>query len=158
MNHWYADAVEAVLEAGEFDRVLGSLHSLPDQGGDGDIAGLSHHRDPTEVARSYLAEVAVLVTSSQAFDTLAHIDYPVRDWPESAGPFDPYDFEDEFRHALLLAAASGRALEINTRVPLDTTILRWWHQEGATPSPLAAAHTIPSTIGDASTEVRAARE
>jgi len=27
-------------------------------------------------------------------------------------------------------AQSGRALEINTIVPLHSTVVRWWHQEG----------------------------
>jgi histidinol-phosphatase (PHP family) len=31
---------------------------------------------------------------------------------------------------LALLARSGRALEINTRVPLPATIVRWWHEAG----------------------------
>ena len=44
--------------------------------------------------------------------------------------FDVTEFEGEFRHALRTTAASGRALEINTVVPLDATIVRWWYDEG----------------------------
>jgi histidinol-phosphatase (PHP family) len=128
--HWHAEAVEKVLAVGAFDRVLGSMHCLPDPGGYAEPTGLYGHRDPSEVVRSYLAEVAVLVSSSQLFDVLAHIDYPVRSWPESAGRFDPYDFEEEFRHALRLTAESGRALEMNTQVPLSAPVLQWWHDEG----------------------------
>ncbi len=29
-----------------------------------------------------------------------------------------------------MTADSGRALEINTKVPLHATILTWWHDEG----------------------------
>ncbi|NUR87399.1 MAG: histidinol-phosphatase, partial [Nonomuraea sp.] len=85
------------------------------------------HRDPAEVVRTYLGEVVELVNGSDVFSVLAHIDYPVRSYP---GPFDPGLFEEEFRQALRAQAGSGRALEINTRLPLSPVILRWWHEEG----------------------------
>lgn len=128
--HLHAAAVRAVLAAGEFDRVLGSLHCLPDGDGYAEPTGLFDHRDPTEVLRSYLAEVAALTAGSEPFTVLAHIDYPVRAWPDGKHAFDPAAFEDEFRHALRTTAESGRALEVNTRVPLSPLILRWWHEEG----------------------------
>ena len=64
---------------------------------------------------------------SEAFATFAHIDYPVRSWP---GAFDPREFEEELRTALPSLAAGGRALELNTRLPLHPTILGWWPEEG----------------------------
>ena len=42
---------------------------------------------------------------------------------QGAGPFDPFEFEEEFRNALRATAQSGRALEINTRIPLHSTLL-----------------------------------
>lgn len=129
--HWYVAEYAAVLATGPFDRVLGSLHCLPDGTGYAEPWALYPHRDAAGVVREYLAEVVRLVASTAPFSVLAHIDYPVRHWPApTAGPFDPTAFEDEFRHALRTTAASGRALEINTRLPLDATILRWWHDEG----------------------------
>lgn len=128
--HWHADAAQAVLAAGRFDRVLGSLHCLPDGDRFREPPGLYCRREPREVVRRYLSEVAVLVSQSDAFSVLAHIDYPVRSWPGNRGPFDAAAFEDEFRHALRATAESGKALEINTVVPLHDTILRWWHEEG----------------------------
>jgi histidinol-phosphatase (PHP family) len=128
--HRHATEVAGVLACGDFDRVLGSVHSLADGTEFAEPPGLFAHRAPAEVVRSYLAEVALLVSSDQPFEVLAHIDYPVRSWPDGAGGFDPADFEDEFRHALRVTADSGRALEINTKVPLHATILRWWHEEG----------------------------
>jgi histidinol-phosphatase (PHP family) len=114
---------------GRFDRVLGSLHTLPDRGTLAEPFALFPHRDPPSVLREYLAEVARMMSMTGTFSILAHIDYPARFWP---GPFAPADFEDEFRHALRLTAASGRALEINTKLPLHATLLRWWREEGGT--------------------------
>jgi histidinol-phosphatase (PHP family) len=129
--HRHAEAIAGVLGAGRFDRLLGSLHTLPDRGGFAEPWGVYPHRDAHEVMREYLTGVAEMVAGSDIFAVLAHIDYPVRSWPaERAGPFDPAEFEEEFRLALRATAQSGRALEINTRLPLDGTILAWWHEEG----------------------------
>jgi histidinol-phosphatase (PHP family) len=128
--HWHAVASAKVLGAGRFDRVLGSLHCLPDGDEFAEPPGLYGRRAAAEVVRGYLAEVVTLVTESDAFDVLAHIDYPVRSWPRRAGVFDPAAFEDEFRHALRATAESGRALEINTARPPYAMLVRWWHEEG----------------------------
>jgi histidinol-phosphatase (PHP family) len=82
------------------------------------------------VLREYLAEIARLIRRSDAFAVLAHIDYPVRYWPAEAGPFDPNAFEEEFRQALRVLAVSGRALEVNTAVPLHPAVVRWWRGGG----------------------------
>ncbi len=130
--HWHAEAVAAVLAAGRFDRLLGSLHCLPTEDGFTEPPGHYRRRPAAEVVRRYLAEVVTLVGESDLFSVLAHVDYPVRYWPaREAGPFDVVMFEAEFRHALRATAESGRALEINTRTPsLHSTLLRWWHDEG----------------------------
>jgi histidinol-phosphatase (PHP family) len=128
--HWHAAATAKVLGAGRFDRVLGSVHCLPDGDGFAEPPGHYRHREAAEVVRQYLAEVARLIAGSDAFAVLAHIDYPVRSWPARAGPFHPDAFEDEFRHALRLLAGSGRALEVNTRVPLHPRVVGWWRDEG----------------------------
>jgi histidinol-phosphatase (PHP family) len=125
--HRHPEQVAGVLATGPYDQVLGSLHTLPDGNRFREPFDLFPYRDPADVVRDYLLEVARLVDGSDAFAVLAHIDYPLRDWP---GPFDPAPFEDEFRYALRTTARSGRALEINTVVPLDPTILRWWYEEG----------------------------
>jgi histidinol-phosphatase (PHP family) len=130
--HRHRDAVDAVLAAASFDRILGSLHALEGSRGLEEPAELFEHRRPDDVLRDYLLEVAELVTGSDAFSALAHIDYPVRYWPATAEDFDPLRFEDEFRHALGVAAVRDLALEINTVLPLDATVLRWWREEGGT--------------------------
>ena len=37
---------------------------------------------------------------------------------------------DEYRHVLQTLASAGKALELNTKVPLHPQILTWWQQEG----------------------------
>lgn len=128
--HRHPEQVAALLTLGSFDRVLGSLHSLPDDGGYAEPPGLLVHRAADEVLRSYLAEVTDMVAASDAFEVLAHVDYPVRSWPAVAGPFEPETFEEQFRHTLRSVAEAGRVLEINTVVPFHATLLRWWRDEG----------------------------
>jgi histidinol-phosphatase (PHP family) len=145
--HWHATACTKVLAAGQFDRVLGSLHCLPDSGGFAEPWGLYPRRPAAEVVREYLAEVARLVTASDLFSVLAHIDYPIRFWPErEAGPFEPSVFEEEFRYALRATARSGRALEINTRIPLHSTVLTWWHEEGGDAVTFGSDAHLPSAV------------
>jgi histidinol-phosphatase (PHP family) len=145
--HWHAAACAKVLGAGRFDRVLGSLHCLPDGDGFAEPWGLYPNRVAAEVVRQYLAEVARLVIESDVFSVLAHIDYPIRSWPEQdVGPFDVSAFEGEFRNALRATAQSGRALEINTRIPLHPTIVTWWHEEGGEAVTFGSDAHLPSLV------------
>ncbi len=154
--HWHAAACARVLGAGRFDRVLGSLHCLPDGDGFSEPPGLFTHRAADEIIRSYLAEVVRLVDGSDAFAVLAHIDYPIRYWP---GPsFDPKAFEGEFREALRATARSGRALEINTRLPLDATILGWWRDEGGAAVSFGSDAHQPDLVADGFREAAAMAE
>jgi histidinol-phosphatase (PHP family) len=146
--HWHAEACARVLAAGRFDRVLGSLHCLEDRDGFAEPWGVYPHRDAHDVVRDYLAGVATMVAASDIFSVLAHIDYPIRTWPvERAGPFEPAAFEEEFRHALRATASSGRALEINTRIPLHALILTWWHQEGGDAVTFGSDAHLPAFVG-----------
>lgn len=151
--HRHPRAAARILAAGRFDRVLGSLHSLRDGDVFAEPWGMYPHRDAHEVVREYLADVTRMVAESDVFSVLAHIDYPVRSWPaERAGPFDPTAFEDEFRVALRATAQSGRALEINTRLPLHGTILTWWHEEGGDAVTFGSDAHFPSLVGHGFTE------
>ncbi|MFI5916020.1 PHP domain-containing protein [Dactylosporangium sp. NPDC051541] len=146
--HRHAEQLAPILAAGRFDLLLGSLHTLPDRGTFAEPWGIYPHRDPHDVVREYLADVAVMAATCDTFGVLAHIDYPVRSWPaERAGPFDPAAFEDEFRHALRVVAQSGRALEINTRRPLDATVLAWWHEEGGDAVTFGSDAHRPALVG-----------
>ena len=128
--HWHADAVARVLAAGGFERVLGSLHSLPEGSAAAEPPELYRRRDADDVVRSYLAELADMVEQTSTFEVLAHIDYPLRHWPSTAGPFEVGAFEAELRHALSALAASGRVLEVNAKGPGLPEVVRWWREEG----------------------------
>jgi histidinol-phosphatase (PHP family) len=128
--HWHSDVVGKLLDAGQFERVLGSLHSLPIGQQFFEMPELYRRRPAPDVVREYLAEIPRLIASFEAFAVLAHIEYPVAYWPARAGPFDPNSFRDEFRQALRALADSGRALEVNTNAPLHPEIVGWWHEEG----------------------------
>jgi len=129
--HLHPDAVARVLSAGTFDRVLGSLHCLPDGDGWTEPGELFGRRPAADIVRAYLRDVAAMVAADDTFEVLAHIDYPVRSWDEAtAGPFDPAEFEVEFRQALEAAALAGKAVEINTVLPLHPMVVRWWHDVG----------------------------
>lgn len=128
--HWHADEVAKLLAGGDFERVIGSLHTITTPAGLSEANTAFAVLPADQVMRDYLREIPNLVAGSDAFETLTHIDYTVRRWPASAGPFDPYDFEDDFRLALRSLAGSGRALEINTTIPLSATIVGWWRDEG----------------------------
>jgi histidinol-phosphatase (PHP family) len=128
--HWHPAEAAGLLRAGGFDRVLGSLHSLKVGQRYFEPPGLYHHGQPVQVVRDYLAEIPRMVTASDTFSVLAHIDYVLRYWPVQAGPFDPVTLQDDFRHALRALAEAGRFLEVNTSGPLHPEIIRWWHEEG----------------------------
>ncbi len=129
--HWHARRTAELLDLGGFDRTLGSVHSLPaGQGRFLEVSDAYRVRPAAEVVRAYLAEAARMVTGSDDFAVLAHIDYPVRYWPRGAGRYHPAAFEEEYRHVLRALSGTSRTLEVNTRVPLDPQIVRWWHEAG----------------------------
>ena len=130
--HRHAEQVAAVLATGDFERVLGSVHGMPVDG-DGYAeppALFARHDDPAQVVRDYLHEVVALLEGSDVFSVLAHVDFPLRAWPDDAGPVDVTAFEEELREVLRVLAASGRALEVSTKRPIERVVVRWWHDLG----------------------------
>jgi histidinol-phosphatase (PHP family) len=146
--HWHRDQVAAVLAAGQFDRVLGSLHTLPLGAGLNEPGEHFARRPAAEVVRDYLAETVRLVTASTTFEVLAHIDFATRYWPAAAGPFDPADFEEEFRQALTAAAAAGLALEVNTNRRPFPEIVRWWGEAGGEVVTFGSDAHFPGGVGN----------
>lgn len=145
--HRNAGAADTLLATVALDRVLGSLHTLRVGGRFFEPPGLFGAKRAPEVMRDYLAEASRLIEQSDAFSVFAHIDYPVRYWPRDADPFEPRDYEEQFRRTLRLLAGSGRALEVNTRVPLAPTILDWWREEGGSTLSFGSDAHDPSMLG-----------
>jgi histidinol-phosphatase (PHP family) len=149
--HLFPASVAAVLAAGDFERVLGSLHGIVY---DGTLTGVDNAlfvgRDADEVMRRYFADLVVLVEGSSVFNVLAHCDYPRRYWPTSqAGGFAETDFEEEYRTVFRALASSGRALEVNTRSPLaSVNLLRWWWQEGGDAVSFGSDAHQPFRVGE----------
>jgi histidinol-phosphatase (PHP family) len=152
--HHFAGSVAAVLGSGRFDRVLGSLHSVVH---DGRLIGVdkvlragSEQLPPDTVIRDYFAEMVRLIESSDAFQVLAHCDYPRRYWPiRRVGEYREADFEEEYRTVFRALAGSGRALELNTRSPLaSATLMRWWYQEGGDAVSFGSDAHVPLRVGD----------
>jgi histidinol-phosphatase (PHP family) len=128
--HWHRGRAAALLRDGCFDRVLAAVHSAPAGTGFTEISDCFRDQAPGHVLRGYLAETAALIGQFDEFEVLAHIDYPVRRWPPQAGPCDPREFQEEYRHVLRTLASAGKILEVSTKVPLHRQILTWWRQEG----------------------------
>ena len=128
--HWHPERTAALLAAARIDRALGSVHALGGPDAARPVDMIFPDRPALDVVRDYLAEVLRLVESPAPFGILAHIDYAVRYWPPAAGPFEPAAVEDELRAVLRALATSGRALEINTKLPLAPRIVHWWADSG----------------------------
>jgi histidinol-phosphatase (PHP family) len=132
--HWFAEQSETLLGTGAFERILGSLHSLEVDGDQREVFSLyrawTDKGGPAGLVRTYLAEVLRMIEGSGLFQVLAHLDYPIRRWPADVASLPPSAFEEEYRAVLRALAQSGRALEVNTRLPLDAQIVRWWHEVG----------------------------
>ena len=126
--HRHPEVVARLLAAGQFDRVLASVHMLPAGDRFAEPPNLYLDRPAAAVIRDYLAEIDQLLATCDTFTVLAHLDYPLRYWPAGAGPFDPYAFEEEFRRTL--RSLAGRVLEVNTAGPLHPELVRWWREEG----------------------------
>jgi histidinol-phosphatase (PHP family) len=155
--HWHEEPVRALLGTGTFDRVLGSVHSL-ELAGTRIVDFLFDRAEPAYLVKAYLAEALRMVKSAAPFAVLAHVDYPVRHWPEEAGPFDPVLFEDEYRAVLAALAGSGRALEANAAVPLPPVIMRWWYEAGGEALVFGSDAHDPSDVAERFADLAAAAE
>lgn len=144
----------ALVDLDRFDRIIGSLHTLPIGSDRAEPVTLYGEWPAEDVIHRYLAAVPQMVSGSAPFEVFTHIDYAARHWPEARlGPFDPLRFEGEFRAALRAIAQSGRVLEMNTR-RLWSWVPQWWCEEGGRAvsfgsdahSPEALAHGFPEAM------------
>lgn len=163
--HWFPDRVAELLGTGRFDRVLGSLHSMTvddqprliDEWYRTDSIASSDEREATAV-RAYLTEAINLINSDADFQVFAHIDYLIRQINAAGRTHDPARFEEEYRETLKALARSGRALEINTRIPLDPVVVRWWHQVGGDAVSFGSDAHTPGAVGNGFGEASAMAE
>lgn len=135
--HWFRKETEDILAAGPLDRVHGSVHCVRMDGVLIDASDFRHQDQSFDIAagtREYLKEVLAMLDANQPFETLAHLDYPKRYWPEGALPYREEDFEEEMRAILRAAAQSGRVLEVNTTrgnvLCPGHIVVRWWREAG----------------------------
>jgi len=91
--HLFASSADAVVGRNRFDRILGSLHAVPLRGRLVGLPAMFGLFGPDEVLRRYFAELTRLVEGSGLFQVLAHLDFPRRYWPASAGPYEEKEFE-----------------------------------------------------------------
>jgi len=102
-----------------------------------------------EVMRRYLGELLRLVEGSDLFQVLAHLDFPRRMWPWTAGRYDERAFEAEYRAVLGALAASDRILEVNTKSPLvSIELVRWWREAGGRAVSFGSDAHQPWRVGD----------
>jgi len=144
---------------GQLERVLGSLHVLKVGDRFYEPPGLFRLLSAPDVIREYLAEVPRMIAGSDGFSVLAHIDYALRYWPAApAEPFDPHDFEEEFRHAMRAVAQSGRALEMNVGATIRPWLMQWWSEEGGQAITFGSDAHEPERVGRNFTEAAAVAE
>lgn len=143
--HLAGASLARVLGGGGFDRVLGSLHSLVQAGRLVPVEWLFRPLGVDVAVRRYFAELLRLVEGSDAFEVLAHVDYPRRYAPG----WDEKEYQEEYRAVFRALAGSGRVLEVNTASPLASSdLVRWWHQEGGGGVSFGSDAHVPHRVGD----------
>ena len=146
--HLFAGSVAAHLRRFPVDRVLGSLHSLSL---DGRLVGVNRLLTATgarDTMRRYLGEMVEMISSSDAFQVLAHVDYPRRSWPSGAGAYVEADYEEEYRAVFRALAATDRAMEVNTTSPLASVDqVRWFREEGGRAVSFGSDAHQPAAVG-----------
>ena len=145
--HWHPEKVAQLTSGNRFERILGSVHSRRIEGGARMFESYYRSESAEDVLRGYLQEIFDMVEGSSVFAVLAHVDYAVRHWPQTAGPYHPATFEAEHRTVLRALAQSGRCLEVNTRVPLHAEIVRWWYEVGGEGVSFASDAHRPENVG-----------
>jgi histidinol-phosphatase (PHP family) len=145
--HLFSASIAAHLSRGPVDRVLGSLHSLPENGR---LYGVGHllWEDADGTMRRYLAEIVDMVESSDVFQVLAHVDFPRRYWPGGTSRFQEKEYEEEYRAVFRALAGTGRALEVNTSSPLASADqVRWFREEGGEAISFGSDAHQPGAVG-----------
>lgn len=161
--HWFPDQLADLLAGGRFERVLGSLHSLRREGTPRVVDEWFHTdrisgEDEARTVRTYLAELANMAADDGGFEVIAHIDYLIRQIRTAGRDHDPHAFEDEYRETLTALARSGRVLEINSRLPFDPILVRWWHEVGGAAVSFGSDAHTPGAVGGGFADAAAVAE
>jgi histidinol-phosphatase (PHP family) len=134
--------------------VHGSIHCIRF---DGKLLDASQFRqrpgiDFPAAVREYFRETLAMVDSGQAFETLAHLDYPKRYWLDGLAPYREKDYEEEIRAILTAAARTGRVLEVNTTrghtLCPGLTVVRWWREVGGQAVQFGSDAHRPANVAD----------
>jgi histidinol-phosphatase (PHP family) len=152
--HWHPERIAALRAAGDFDRVLGSVHAVPTEDAPMEIDERYLDLPPAQVVRDYLTEAYALASSTADFQVLAHIDFPIRFAPAAAAGW-PGAFEEEVRAVLGALAGSGRAFELNTTVPLAADVVGWWRDAGGEAVSFGSDAHEPHLVGGGFAEAAA---
>lgn len=110
----YQSQASDILQAIDFDVVLGSTHALPD----GTDFYVANYNDPevvvSDLLEQYFREELKLVQWN-GFDVLAHLRYPERYiWGKARIPVNIALYSDYIDKILRLLIENGKALEVNT--------------------------------------------
>jgi histidinol-phosphatase (PHP family) len=147
--HMWAASAGALVARSGFERILGSVHAIPFDGRLTAADDLFRLMPADDVMRRYLGEVLRLVEGSDLFQVLAHLDFPRRMWPWTAGPYDERTFEAEYRAVLTALAAGDRVLEVNTKSPMvSAELVRWWREGGGRAVSFGSDAHQPWRVGD----------
>ena len=130
----------AILKEGgnALDFVLGSLHNWIGAEGNRDLYFSNFHDNPTLARRaveSALDHTWALVTKySDCYDSLAHVNYPLRYIHRDGLDLSLTDYEDRVRTIFAEVAKTGHALEVNTcrgqELDCWPFLLRWFRECG----------------------------
>ncbi len=133
--HRYPDEVQPVLDAHDYDLVLGSLHWV----GDESVfqPRFYHGLTAREAIAPYFAEMLELIEHG-GFDILSHMDVFKRRAYLIYGEFNIEDWEDEVRAVWSACIAKGIGIEINTgglrwkinEAHPNLTALKWYREMG----------------------------
>jgi histidinol-phosphatase (PHP family) len=147
--HMWAASAGAMVARSGFERILGSVHAIPFDGRLTAADEAFRLMPADDVMRRYLGEVLRLVEGSDLFQVLAHLDFPRRMWPWTAGPYDERAFEAEYRAVLAALAAGDRILEVNTKSPMvSAELVRWWREAGGRAVSFGSDAHQPWRVGD----------
>lgn len=154
--HRFASEASAVLSRGNFDLVLGSVHSVisnnsvlelsePDQ-----LAAIN----PRQMMRAYCEELVQLIEGPVSFEVLTHLEYPKRFWLPEWPPYRSEEYQSEILAVLEVAADRGLALELNTSRGGDPVralcpspeVIGWWREVGGRKLSVGSDAHDPSTV------------